>query len=64
MSDHGGNGTANTGLDETNFHFECSNEAFEEGLDRISQFFISPNFSVTSTEKEVKAVDSEYKISL
>ena len=64
VSDHGGSSNAFTGLNETNFHFSSSNDAFEEGVDRLAQFFIDPCFSIDSTEKEVKAVDSEYRISL
>tara|TARA_B110000285_G_C14702964_1_gene414260 strand:- start:95 stop:451 length:357 start_codon:yes stop_codon:yes gene_type:complete len=36
MSNHGGMCNAFTSLTETNYHFKCSNEAFEEGLDRIA----------------------------
>ena len=64
IKNNGGMCNAYTSLDNTNYHFNCSNEAFEESLDRISQFFISPNFSIESADKEVKAVDSEYNMSL
>lgn len=64
MSKNGGMNNAFTALTDTNFHFECSNEAFEEGLDRMAQFFISPKFSEDSTEREANAVDSEFKMSL
>ena len=60
MQNHGGYNNAYTSLTDTNYHFECSNPGFEEGLDRMSQFFICPSFSEASAEKEVKAVDSEY----
>ena len=64
MKDHGGYNNAFTSSDDTNFHFECSNEGFEGGLDRLAQFFISPKFSENSTEKEVNAVDSEFNMAL
>lgn len=64
MSNNGGMHNAFTSLQNTNYHFECSNEAFEEGFDRMSQFFISPNFSVDSAEREVNAIDSEFNMSL
>ena len=64
MQNHGGYNNAYTSLTDTNYHFECSNPGFEEGLDRMSQFFICPSFSEASAEKEVKAVDSEYNQSL
>lgn len=53
-----------TSLTDTNYHFDCSNDAFEEGLDRIAQFFISPTFSESAADREVKAVDSEFNQSL
>ena len=46
---------------DTNYYFDVSNEAFPEALDRLSSFFTCPNFSESSTEKEVNAVDSEFK---
>ena len=64
MSDHGGHCNAFTSLTETNYHFKVSNDALEEGLDRMAQFFISPSFSAESADKEVNAVDSEYNMSL
>jgi insulysin len=64
IKNNGGMCNAYTSLDNTNYHFNCSNEAFEESLDRISHFFISPNFSIDSADKEVNAVDSEYNMSL
>ena len=36
MSKNGGMNNAFTALTDTNFHFECSNEGFEEGLDRMA----------------------------
>uniref|UniRef100_A0A7S4HIU6 Insulin-degrading enzyme n=1 Tax=Odontella aurita TaxID=265563 RepID=A0A7S4HIU6_9STRA len=38
--------------------------ALSGALDRLSQFFISPLFSEDSVERELRAVDSEYKNSL
>jgi insulysin len=64
MSNHGGMNNAYTSLTNTNYHFDCSNDAFPEGLDRLSQFFICPSFSENSSEREVKAVDSEFNQSL
>lgn len=64
MTNNGGSNNAYTSLTDTNYHFDCSNEAFEEGLDRLAQFFICPSFSVSASEREVNAVDSEFKMSL
>jgi insulysin len=64
IKNNGGYENAFTSLSDTNYHFDCSNEAFEEALDRLSQFFICPNFSESSAEREINAVDSEYNQSL
>ena len=64
MLNNGGMNNAYTSLTNTNFHFDCSNQAFEEGLDRFSHFFKTPNFSISGAEREVKAVDSEFNQSL
>ena len=60
MANNAGTNNAYTSNTDTNFFFSVSNEAFEGGLDRLAQFFISPNFSEDSTAREVNAVDSEY----
>ena len=64
IKNHGGYDNAFTSTEDTNFHFECSNEGFEGALDRLAQFFISPCFSENSSGREVQAVDSEFKMSL
>lgn len=48
----------------TNYHFEVGFEFFEPALDRFAQFFIAPLFLVDCTDRELQAVDSEYKIGL
>jgi insulysin len=60
----GGYNNAYTTLDNTNYHFECSNEALEGALDRFAQFFIAPLLGESQTEREMNAVDSEYNMSL
>jgi insulysin len=60
MQNNGGMKNAFTSLTNTNFFFDVSNNAFKEGLDRFAQFFISPSFSMSGAEREVKAVDSEF----
>lgn len=64
MLNNGGMSNAYTSLTNTNYHFDCSNQAFEGGLDRFAQFFISPSFSESAADREVKAVDSEFNQSL
>lgn len=64
ISDNGGTDNAYTTLDGTNYHFSVSNDGFDKALDMFAQFFISPLFLESSVEKEMKAVDSEFKNSL
>jgi len=64
IKDNGGMSNAYTSLTNTNYYFDISNDAFEEALDRMSQFFLAPTFTESSTEKEMNAVDSEFKQSL
>lgn len=64
ISNNGGYNNAFTSLTDTNYHFEVSNEGFEEAVDRFSQFFLAPLMNESSTEREMKAVDSEYNMSL
>ncbi|KAL0093600.1 ubiquinol-cytochrome c reductase core subunit 2 [Phycomyces blakesleeanus] len=61
LSDHSGFSNAFTGLENTNYYFEVGHEHLEGALDRFAQFFISPLFSDSCTERELKAVDSEHK---
>ena len=62
VSNHGGYENAFTSMTDTNFHFEVSNDAFGGALDRFAQFFISPLFSESATDREMNAVDSEYNM--
>jgi len=59
----GGYDNAFTSLTDTNYHFESSNEKFEECLDIFAQFYISPAFSPSGTDREMNAVDSEFNMS-
>ena len=60
MAANTGRSNAYTADDHTNYFFQISNPAFEEGLDRFSRFFIDPLFDDTYAERELKAVDSEH----
>ncbi|KAG0170307.1 Insulinase (Peptidase M16) [Apophysomyces sp. BC1034] len=61
LSEHSGFSNAFTGVENTNYYFEVGHEYLEGALDRFAQFFISPLFSDSCTERELKAVDSEHK---
>ncbi|MGF1904176.1 insulinase family protein [Aliivibrio salmonicida] len=64
INQHGGSNNAWTGTENTTFFFETSHTAFEEGLDRFSQFFYASLFNAEAVDKERLAVDSEYKLKL
>ncbi|KAF9923801.1 Insulinase (Peptidase M16) [Linnemannia zychae] len=64
LAQHAGRSNASTGLDNTVFHFEVGNAHLEQALDRFAQFFISPAFNESCTDREIRAVDSEFKRNL
>ncbi|KAK4699534.1 insulysin, partial [Phenoliferia sp. Uapishka_3] len=67
LSQHSGSANAFTSLNETNYHLSIHPSAVlgTEGiLARHSQFFISPLFLASCTERELKAVDSEFRRNL
>jgi secreted Zn-dependent insulinase-like peptidase len=61
IDSHGGSQNAFTSQDNTNYYFDIKQDSLEEALDRFSQFFIAPLFSNKYTEREKKAVHSEYQ---
>ncbi|AET38766.1 metalloendopeptidase Ecym_3273 [Eremothecium cymbalariae DBVPG len=64
LSHHGGASNAYTSTQNTNYYFMVNHGNLYDALDRFSGFFTSPLFSVSSTNKEVNAVDSENKKNL
>ncbi|KAF9428230.1 Insulinase (Peptidase M16) [Podila epigama] len=64
LAQHSGKSNASTGLDNTTFHFEVGIEYLEGALDRFAQFFISPAFNKDCKDREIRAVDSEFKRNL
>ncbi len=64
ISQHGGTNNAWTGTEHTCFFFDVTPSAFENALDRFSQFFTAPLFNEEALDKERQAVDSEYKLKL
>lgn len=61
---HGGGDNAYTEFEHTNFHFDIHEPYFWEGMDRFSQFFISPLMKKNAMDRERKAVDSEFTMAL
>lgn len=64
LSAHSGHSNAYTASEHTNYYFEVSSDYLEGALDRFAQFFISPLFSKSCQDREIKAVDSENKKNL
>ena len=67
LSQNSGSANAFTSLDETNYHLSVHPLAIpgESGtLARHASFFISPLFLASCTERELKAVDSEFRRNL
>jgi insulysin len=61
LSDNGGSSNAYTDEDYTNYFFDVSPTKLTEALDRFAQFFISPLFTESGTEREINAVHSEHE---
>ncbi|KAK4053747.1 metalloprotease [Microbotryomycetes sp. JL201] len=59
LTQHSGMSNAFTGMDQTCYYFDCDPSALDGALDRFAQFFISPLFDASCTEREANAVDSE-----
>ncbi len=62
MSKNGGSANAYTWMDITNYMFEIKNDAFDEALDRFSDFFKSPRLYPEYSEKEKNAVNAEWSM--
>uniref|UniRef100_A0A646QDK3 Insulin-degrading enzyme n=1 Tax=Hemiscolopendra marginata TaxID=943146 RepID=A0A646QDK3_9MYRI len=61
LSEHSGNSNAFTTVDHTNYYFDVAPEHLEGVLDRFAQFFLSPLFTESATEREINAVNSEHE---
>ncbi len=64
VSQHGGHHNAWTGTEHTSFFSCVSHKAFDELLDRFSQFFIAPLFDEDLVDRERNAIESEYSLKL
>ncbi len=62
MSKNGGSSNAYTWLDITNYMFEINNDAFDEALDRFSDFFKTAKLYPEYTDKEKNAVNAEWSM--
>lgn len=59
LASHGGKSNAYTSLENTNYYFDVAHEHLQGALSRFSQFFISPLFTASATDREMQAVHSE-----
>ena len=64
ISAHGGSNNAYTSIDHTNYFFDVEPGSLSPALDRFAQFFVAPLFNREYVEREMNAVDSEYKLGL
>jgi hypothetical protein len=60
LSSHGGSSNAYTDSEDTVYYFDVNADFTKEALDRFSQFFISPLFTQSATDRELNAIDSEH----
>lgn len=60
ITEHDGNTNAFTTSTFTSYMFSIDNQAFEEGLDRFSRFFIEPLFNPSGVSRELQIIDQEY----
>ena len=64
LSSHGGHSNAYTAPEETNYYFDVGPEHLQGALDRFSKFFHETLLSSDGVERELNAVDSEFKKNL
>jgi insulysin len=64
ITSSGGSCNASTSMENTSYHFEVGSLHLEGALDRFSQFFISPLFEESATNRELEAIHSEYSKNL
>lgn len=62
MTANGGAHNAYTWLDITNYMFKVNNGAYDEALDRFSDFFKAPKLYPEYTDKEKNAVNAEWSM--
>jgi insulysin len=60
LTNHGGSSNAYTDMEATNYYFDVASDHLYGAMDRFAQFFISPLFQESTTQRELQAVDSEH----
>lgn len=64
MDKFGGKLNAFTGFDNTNYSLEIDHKGFDEGFDRLVNYFIAPQFQEDSKEKTLKIMHHQFKSAL
>ncbi|KAJ2448028.1 metalloprotease [Coemansia sp. RSA 2336] len=64
LTKYGGYTNASTYQLVTEYHFMVNNEGLDGALDRFSQFFIAPLLQKDSIEREIQAIESEYRLDI
>ncbi|KAM0676209.1 hypothetical protein GVAV_000172 [Gurleya vavrai] len=62
LSQHNGSSNAYTCEEITNYFFDCDPKYFKKAALKFSHFFKTPLFNESSIEREINAVDSEFKM--
>ena len=57
-----GGRNANTACNFTNYYFSIKPDKFTDALDRFAQFFTAPLLIEDCIDREINAVDSEFKM--
>ena len=61
---HGGSSNAFTGMEATGFHFSVGHGALPGALERFAAFFTCPLMREESCDREINAIDSEFRRNL
>ncbi len=61
---HGGSDNAFTGFEHTTYFFDIENQWLEPALDRFAGFFTEPLFDPAYIDRELYALDAEYRANL
>lgn len=64
ISSHGGRNNAYTADEHTNYFFDIDKDFLDPALDRFAQFFIAPLFNEEYVQREMNAVESEYRLKI
>ena len=62
LAQYGGKANAWTSSEFMTFYYDAHASTLANTLEQFSQFFICPEFSLQKLEKEVNAIDAEYKL--